>query len=250
MIRTLLIDDEIDGIKVLQRLLETYCPEINIAGTAASIETGLEAIQFAKPDLVFLDIEMSKGNGFDLLNQLKSIDFQIIFVTAFNSYAIKAFKYSAVDYLLKPVNIDDLIGAVERVKGKIGSNAVVEQLKGLRTSVETIQLSQSQQKMAIPTITGLIFVAVQDILRFEARGSYTMIHFSNHKELLATRNIKDYEDLLPGAIFYRIHKSHIINIHKIKEYQKGNGGYVTMEDGVSIEVASRRREDFLKRLLK
>lgn len=248
MIKTVLIDDEIDGIKVLQRLLETYCPDIMIVGKADGVDTGLEMIQQTSPDLVFLDIEMIHGNAFDLLNQLKSIDFQLIFVTAFDSYAVRAFKYSAVDYLVKPVKIDDLIAAVERVKGRIGGNAIMVQMKELKAGIAAIHLYQ--QKMAIPTLTGLIFVAVNDIVRFEARGSYTAIHLGNKQELLATKNIKEYENILPDAVFCRVHKSHIINIQRIQEYQKGKGGHVVMEDGTSIEVASRRREEFLQRLLK
>jgi two-component system, LytTR family, response regulator len=248
MIKTVLIDDEIDSIRVLRRLLETYCPEISIAGTADGVEAGLKLIQLTRPDLIFLDIEMARGNAFDLLNQLKDIELQVIFVTAFDSYAIKAFRYGVSDYLVKPVNIDILVEAVEKVKGRIGSKDLAGQIRELRASMETVHLAE--QKMAVPTITGLIFVTVKDILRFEARGSYTAIHLANRKEVLTTRNIKEYEDLLPEAIFCRIHRSYIINIHRVKEYQRGKGGYIIMEDGTSIEVATRRREDFLKRLLK
>jgi two-component system, LytTR family, response regulator len=248
MIKTVLIDDEIDSIRVLRRLLETYCPEIGIAGTADGVEAGLRLIQLTKPDLIFLDIEMAHGNAFDLLNQLKDIELQVIFVTAFDSYAIKAFRYGVSDYLVKPVNIDILVEAVEKVKGRIGSKDLAGQIRELRASMETVHLAE--QKMAVPTITGLIFVTVKDILRFEARGSYTAIHLANRKEVLTTRNIKEYEDLLPEAIFCRVHRSYIVNIHRVKEYQKGKGGYIIMEDGTSIEVATRRREDFLKRLLK
>jgi two-component system LytT family response regulator len=248
MIKAVLIDDEIDSIRVLQRLLETYCPEISIAGTADGVEAGLRLIQLTRPDLIFLDIEMAHGNAFDLLNQLKDIELQVIFVTAFDSYAIKAFRYGVSDYLVKPVNIDILVEAVEKVKGRIGSKDLAGQIRELRASMETVHLAE--QKMAVPTITGLIFVTVKDILRFEARGSYTAIHLANRKEVLTTRNIKEYEDLLPEAIFCRVHRSYIVNIHRVKEYQKGKGGYIIMEDGISIEVATRRREDFLKRLLK
>jgi two-component system LytT family response regulator len=248
MIKAVLIDDEIDSIRVLQRLLETYCPEISIAGTADGVEAGLRLIQLTRPDLIFLDIEMAHGNAFDLLNQLKDIELQVIFVTAFDSYAIKAFRYGVSDYLVKPVNIDILVEAVEKVKGRIGSKDLAGQIRELRASMETVHLAE--QKMAVPTITGLIFLTVKDILRFEARGSYTAIHLANRKEVLTTRNIKEYEDLLPEAIFCRVHRSYIVNIHRVKEYQKGKGGYIIMEDGISIEVATRRREDFLKRLLK
>lgn len=248
MIRTVLIDDEIDSIRILQRLLEAYCPGVTIVGKADGVETGIHAIQTAKPDLVLLDIEMTHGNAFDLLNQLQPINFQIIFVTAFDNYAIRAFKYSAIDYLLKPVDIDDLCAAVERVSQKIEGKTFLDQMQVLLHNVETFHLSQ--QKMAVPTLTGLIFVAIRDITRFEAKGSYTSIYLNNGEQIMATRNIKEYEDLLPAVIFCRVHNSHIINLHKIQKYHKGRGGYVIMEDGSSIEVASRRREEFLRRLLK
>lgn len=248
MIRTVLVDDETDSIRVLQRLLENYCPQVSIAGTAGGVETALPLIREAKPDLVLLDIEMAQGNAFDLLNQLQPIRFKVIFVTAFDNYAIRAFKYSAVDYLLKPVDIDDLVRAINRIGEKPDEHAVVQQMKTLLENVGVLHLPQ--QKMAIPTITGFIFVTVQDIIRFEAKGNYTSVYLSNGDSILATRTIKDYEEILPETIFYRIHNSHIINLSHIKKYQKGRGGVVEMEDGSSIEVASRRRDEFLNRLLK
>jgi two-component system LytT family response regulator len=248
MIRTVLVDDEIDSIRVLQRLIEGYCPEVMIVGKADGVETAMHVIQTAKPDLVFLDIEMTHGNAFDLLNQLQPIEFQVIFVTAFDNYAVRAFKYSAVDYLLKPVDIDDLRSALERAARKVQGKSFLDQMETLLYNVETFQLTQ--QKMAVPTLTGLVFIPIKDIMRFEAKGSYTSIYLTSNEEIVATRNIKEYEDLLPDAIFCRVHNSHIINLHKIQKYHKGRGGYVIMEDGSNIEVASRRREEFLRRLLK
>jgi two-component system, LytTR family, response regulator len=248
MIRTVLVDDETDSIRVLEKLLETFCPEIRIVGKADGVETALQVIQSSQPDLVILDIEMTQGNAFDLLNQLQPIAFEVIFVTAFDNYAVRAFKYSAVDYLLKPVDIDDLRGAIERVMERTREKDVMERMKVLLDNVGTMNLSQ--QKMAVPTITGLMFVAVRDIIRFEAKGNYTVIFLHNGEQIMATRNIKDYEDLLPASIFCRIHNSHIINLQNIQKYHKGRGGYVIMEDGSSIEVATRRKEEFLRRLLK
>jgi two-component system LytT family response regulator len=248
MIKTVLVDDEEDSIKILQRLLGAYCTDVSIVGTADGVETGLQIIQATKPDLVILDIEMTHGNAFDLLNQLQPIEFQVIFVTAFDNYAIRAFKYSAVDYLLKPVDIDELTAAVEKVTQKTQGKSFIDQMETLLYNVETFQLTQ--QKMAVPTLTGLVFIPIKDIMRFEAKGSYTSIYLTNREEIVATRNIKEYEDLLPDAIFCRVHNSHIINLHKIQKYHKGRGGYIVMEDGSNIEVASRRREEFLRRLLK
>jgi two-component system, LytTR family, response regulator len=248
MIRTLLIDDEIDSIRILHRLLEAYCPQVYIVGTASGVEDAVELIRETKPDLVLLDIEMSQGNAFDLLNQLQPLDFQVIFVTAFDNYAIRAFKYSAVDYLLKPVDIDDLRNAIGRVQTDPEPLDLAQQMRILLENVGMLQLSQ--QKMAIPTITGLIFIPVQDVIRFEAKGNYTTIYLTNGEPIVATRTIKDYEEVLPENIFCRIHISHIINLSRIQKYQKGRGGSVIMEDGSIIEVASRRREEFLRKLLK
>lgn len=248
MIRTVLVDDETDSLRILQRLLETYCSDICIVGTAEGVETALELIRATKPDLAFLDIEMIQGNAFDLLNQLVPLDFQVIFVTAFDEYALRAFKYSAVDYLLKPVDVDDLRHAVEKVAARFGEKGGLSQIKTLLENVNAMQVSQ--QKMALPTLTGLSFVTISEIIRLESHGHYTRIFLGKGEQLMTTRDIKEYEDLLPQTLFYRVHNSHIINLQKIDKYQKGRGGYVIMEDGSSIEVASRRRQDFLQRLLK
>lgn len=247
MIRTVLVDDETDNIRVLQRLLETYCPQVIIAGTAEGVESAADLIRAVKPDLAFLDIEMIQGNAFDLLNQLMPLQFQVIFVTAFDAYAIRAFKYSAVDYLLKPVDVDELRRAVEKAAAR-QEQKDISRIRTLLENVGAVQLSQ--QKMAVPTLNGLSFVTINDIIRFEAQGHYTEIYITNGEALLTTRNIKEFEDLLPETIFYRIHHSHIINLQRIRKYQKGRGGYVIMEDDSEIEVATRRRQDFMQRLVK
>ena len=248
MIRTVLVDDETDNLRILQRLLETYCSDISIVGAAEGVETALKLIQTTRPDLAFLDIEMIQGNAFDLLNQLLPFDFQVIFVTAFDEYALRAFKYSAVDYLLKPVDVDDLRRAVDKVTARTGEKDDLSKIKTLLENVNAMQISQ--QKMALPTLNGLSFVTINDIIRLESQGHYTRIFLANGEQLMTTRDIREYEDLLPQAIFYRVHNSHIINLQKIEKYQKGRGGYIIMDDGSSIEVASRRRQDFLQRLLK
>ncbi len=248
MIRTVLVDDETDSIRVLQKLLETYCPRVAVVGTADGVEAGLKIIQATRPDLLFLDIEMTQGNAFDLLNQLRPLSFQVIFVTAFDNYAMRAFKYSAVDYLLKPVDIDELTEAVDRVTERSQQKNVLEQMKVFLDNMGTF--SMGQQKMAVPTVEGLIFINLKEVVRLEAKTSYTQIIMENGDVITATRTIKDYEDILPEAMFCRIHNSHIINLSKIEKYNKGRGGYVTLEDGSTIEVATRRRQEFLRRLLK
>ena len=239
MIRTVLVDDETDSIRVLQKLLEKYCPQVAVVGTAEGVETALAVIQGTRPDLLFLDIEMMQGNAFDLLNQLRPLTFQVIFVTAFDNYAIRAFKYSAVDYLLKPVDIDELVSAVDRVAKRSQQKNIVDQMQVFLDNMGTFNLAT--QKMAVPTVDGLIFINLKEVVRLEAKSSYTQILMENGEVVMATRTIKDYEDILPEGLFCRIHNSHIINLQKIEKYNKGRGGYVTLEDGSTIEVASRKR---------
>jgi two-component system, LytTR family, response regulator len=248
MIRTVLIDDETDSIRVLQKLLQTYCPQVEVVGTAEGVETGLAIIQEMRPDLLFLDIEMTRGNAFDLLNQLRPLTFQVIFVTAFDNYAIRAFKYNAVDYLLKPVDIDELVNAINRVAERSKQRNIVDQMQLFLDNMGTYSLAQ--QKMAVPTPDGLIFINLREVVRLEAKSNYTQINLENGEVLMATRTIKDYEDILPETLFCRIHNSHIINLQKIEKYHKGRGGHVVLEDGSEIEVAIRRRQEFLRRLLK
>ena len=248
LIRTILIDDEIDSNRILQTLLENFCPQVKVVGTADGVETGATIIRECRPDLVFMDIEMNQGNAFDLLNRLGLIQFHIIFVTAFDNHAVRAFKYNAIDYLLKPVNVRELRAALEKLAGKYLEDNMLERVKCLLESVRSADASE--RRMAIPTPTGLSFVMVREIVRLEAQGSYTIIHLQDGAKVTATIGIKEYEDLLPDSIFFRIHNSHIINLNKIKSYQKGRGGFVTMDDDSFIEVAIRRREGFMQRLLK
>jgi len=199
MIRTVLVDDEIDSNEVMQILLKAACPDVSIVGKADGVEKAVQIIQTTQPDLVFLDIEMTQGNAFDLLNQLQPVAFRIIFVTAFDNYALRAFKYSAVDYLLKPVDIDDLRKAVEKVTTQLQTINVKEQVQMMMENFGSIQLSQ--QKMALPTFAGLTFVTIRDIVRLEAKVSYTLVFLSDKKEVMVARNIKDYEGLLPELFF-------------------------------------------------
>ena len=246
--RTVLIDDEIDSNRILQTLLENYCPQVRIVGTADGVETATSLIRDMKPDLVFMDIEMTEGNAFDLLNRLQPIQFHIIFVTAFDNHAVRAFKYNAIDYLLKPVNIRELRAAVDKIPGKFSETNVLERVQNLLENLRGA--NPSERKMAVPTANGLSFICLHDVIRLEASGSYTTIHLQDKTKINSTIPIKEYEELLPDAAFFRIHHSHIINLNKSKSYQKGRGGYVTMDDNSFIEVASRRRESFMHRLLK
>jgi two-component system LytT family response regulator len=247
LIRAVLIDDETDSNRILQTLLENYCPNIRVVGAADGVETATVLIRDAGPDLVFMDIEMNEGNAFDLLNRLQPIQFHVIFVTAFDNHAVRAFKYNAIDYLLKPVNIRELCAAVDKLSGRRVESGILERVKGL---LDGMRADPGERKMAVPTATGLSFIVLRDIVRLEAKGAYTIIHLQDRTKINSTVPFGYYEDLLPESMYFRVHHSHIINLNKIKSYQKGRGGYVTMEDGTSIEVATRRREGFMQRLLK
>lgn len=248
MIRTLLVDDEIDSILVLRKLLEIHCPEVKVVGQADGVQSAMAAIGRELPDLVLLDVAVNDGSAFDLLNSLKEISFHVIFISAYDTHAIHAFKYSAVDYLLKPVDGGQLGKAVDRAIERSNVMGMEERLRVLLNNIGALQLAQ--QKIAVPTMNGLTFVSLKDILRLESKGGYTIIILADGKQLMTARSIKEYETVLPECIFYRVHNSHIVNLNRVREYQKGRGGHVIMEDHSSIEVAVRRREDFLRKLLK
>jgi two-component system, LytTR family, response regulator len=241
--RALIIDDEPKNVRILKKLLEDYCPQIVVTGEAGDARAAYTTIRELKPELVFLDIEMPYGNAFDLLDKLLPVDFEIIFITAFDDYTLKAFKYSALDYLLKPVDIDELKAAVKKAAEKIAGKSINLQLGNLLSNLKSNQAIL--QKIALPSADGIIFINVEEIIRCEASGNYTIIYADSKEKITASKTIKDYEELLPPSIFCRIHNSHIINLNRIKKYHSGRGGFVVMDDGTSIEVASRRRDEFL-----
>jgi two-component system, LytTR family, response regulator len=243
--RTILVDDEPKNNRILHKLLTDYCQDVKIIGTAGDANEAFQIVNELKPDLVFLDIEMPNGNAFDLLDRLMPVNFEIIFITAFESYSLKAFKYSALDYLLKPVSIEDLEAAVQKAKKNAQTRNINLQVKSLLQNINVA--SGGLQKIAVHTIDGLEFLKVEDIVRLEAKGSYTDFYLQNKTVVVASRSIKDYEDILSEDIFLRIHNSHIVNLNYIKKYHKGRGGYIVLEDGKNIEVATRRKHDFLSR---
>ncbi|OQP57980.1 LytR/AlgR family response regulator transcription factor [Niastella populi] len=245
MINALIIDDEPKNIRILRGLLNESCPEVRIIGEAVSAETAIPLIAETRPDLVFLDIEMPHGNAFDLLDKIMPIDFEIIFITAFDAYTLKAFKYSALDYLLKPVSIDELKTAVQKAKERIRFKNINVQLQNLMFNIN--KPNSNLQKIALPNNDGLVFVQLAQIIRFEARGGYTYVHTTENQKYVSSRIIKEYEEILPAEIFFRIHNSHIINLNFVKKYHKGRGGLIEMNDNALIEVATRRKDEFLAR---
>jgi two-component system, LytTR family, response regulator len=245
MMKAVIIEDEPKNVRVLRNLLEENCPNIQVMGDAGDGNTAFELIKEAKPEIVFLDIEIPHGNAFDLLDRFHVIDFEVIFVTAFDDYALRALKYSALDYLLKPVNVDELIGSVKRAEKMLQMKNIQERIGTLLANMSAT--GTSLKKIAVASMEGMFFIDVNDIIRCEAKGSYTELHLASSEMLTASKNIQEYEKLLPEQSFCRVHNSHIINLNRIKKYHKGRGGYVVMQDGTSVEVASRRRDEFLSR---
>lgn len=245
MIKALIVDDEKNSCEALQLLLERSCPEIEIISTAHSGTEALKKIQTSHPQLVFLDIEMPNMNGFQLLEQLSKIDFELIFTTSYDQYAIKAFKFSAIDYLLKPVDREELEKAVEKVSKKLTNN-INQQLDILLQKIN--QPSAPVQKIALPTMQGLELVSIDSIINCSANSNYTEFFLTDKRKILVSRTLKEIEELLEDHSFLRVHHSHIINLNAITRYAKGEGGYLIMSDGSTVDV-SRSRKDLLMQKL-
>lgn len=243
--KAIIIDDELSGREVLKKLIEKNCPDVTIMHTLNSIETGLAAIKEDKPDLVFLDIQMPNGSGFDLLNKLKKIDFEIIFVTAHDNYAIKAFKYSAVDYLLKPIRVAELIAAVNKARIDIESGRKNENLKFLSEKVSPAKKGFLNNKILLPSMGGYHITDVAEIAYCKSESNYTNFHFLNGKNILVSKTLKEFESILLENNFFRIHRSYIINLDYIAKYNKGKGGEVVMKDGAILEVSREKKDEFL-----
>ena len=243
--KTVIIDDEPNSVDSLKQLLEQYCPEVTVLGTADNANTGRSIITSLQPDLVFLDIEMPYGNAFEMLNSLGAAHFEIIFITAFNNYAIDAFRYSAMDYILKPVNIDELQHAVKKAAQQIELKTMSSRIDTLLHNLKTTQ--PAARRLALPTTQGFIFVNTEDILRLEASGNYTFLYLKTNEKMVVSRTLKEFEEMLDRRQFTRVHHSHIINHHYIKKYYRGRGGFVEMEDNTTIEVSIRKKDEFLSK---
>lgn len=242
MIKTLIIDDEQHCIDSIKRLIDNYGKNLDIVAACSTIEDAIKMTNSLSPDLVFLDIEIHEKTGFDYLEQLGKYDFNLIFTTAYNNYAIKAFKYSAMDYLLKPIDKDDFIGAIERLNKRLNAADTEMQIKIL---LNNLKKENQKKTIRIPTSNGFEIVEIADIIHCQAETSYTHI-FTKNDKFLVSKGIRFYEDLLKDANFFRIHNSHLVNVNHVKKYTKGKGGYVTMSDNSNINVSTRKKEDFLK----
>ncbi|HEY9006201.1 LytR/AlgR family response regulator transcription factor [Ohtaekwangia sp.] len=245
MINAIIVDDELKSRESLKILLEEFCDDVSVKALCQDVAEAIQAIQEHKPDVVFLDIQLQRETGFDLLTKLRDFDFEVIFTTAYSEYAIKAFKFSAIDYLLKPIDIEELKRALAKVEKRMGDSISVR-LQQLMQNLKTT--SSENYKLALPTSDGLVFVKTQDILYCEASSNYTEITVVDGKKYVVSRTLKEYEDMLSDHNFYRIHNSYLINLNAVKKYVRGEGGYVIMSNDKSLDVSKRKKEGFLTRI--
>ncbi len=241
-----IIEDEKNSRELLKSIIQSGCPDIVILGEAENVKEGVELIKNVKPQIVFLDISMSDGTGFDLLSQLGNLKLDVVFTTATDKFAIKAIKYSAVDYLLKPIDADELKAAVQKITERKENTPNIENLNFLINHLK--QQDELFQKITLPTGNAFEVVAVKDIVRCEAEGSYTYFYISNGKKFMVSASLKHYEDLLPESDFIRVHHHHLINMNHVTRFLKQDGGYAIMSDGAQIEVSRRKKDSFLERL--
>ncbi len=244
MLNAIIIEDELRSRQTLSGLLKLYCKNINIIAEADGMQSGLKAIEEHHPDVIFLDIQMPDGSGFKLLESLKEIDFDIIFTTAYDQFAIKAIKFSAIDYLLKPIFPDDLITAVKKAEERQDARNTRKHVDVL---LENINKPASEPpKIVLSTSERINVVKVKDILRCESDNYYTMFYFTDGKKLLMSKTLKENEELLSEYNFIRPHKSHLINVLYIKSFNKRDGGYILMTDGSRVPVSRRKKEKIVE----
>jgi two-component system LytT family response regulator len=247
-VKALVIDDEIPSRNFLTKMLQQYFPEISIVGGASTVKDGLEQVKKHNPNIVFLDIQLKEETGFDFLNSLSEIKFNLIFTTAFDQYAIKAFRFNAIDYLLKPIVVAEMIEAVNKAKQRIAAaqSASREQVAQLYNDIKNPQ--KIQDKIAVPTAEGFILIPLHEIVYCHASSNYTEFYLTNKKCLISSYTLKQYDEILTDQNFFRAHRSYLINMGHVKMYRKVDGGYIVMTNGHEIELARTHKDGFLRLL--
>ena len=246
MLKAIIVDDEPYCCESLATLLERFCPEVKISAICNSGQESLSAIQEIKPHLVFLDIEMPYMNGFELLEKLPAIEFELVFTTSYDQYAIKAFRFSALDYLLKPVDREELQKAVKKVSGRMQS-PIPQQLEILLQKIN--HTNNSIQRIALPTMEGLQLVPINSIISCASEGNYTIFLLMDKQKIVVSRPLKEVEEMLTEHSFLRVHNSYLVNMNEINKYIKGEGGYLVMSDSSTVDVSRSKKEMLLKKLL-
>jgi two-component system, LytTR family, response regulator len=245
MIRSIIVDDELKSRESLKILIQDFCENVSVEAMCQNVAEAVQKINEIRPDLIFLDIQLQRETGFDLLARFNEVNFEVIFTTAYSEYAIRAFKFSAIDYLLKPIDIEDLRAAVAKVQ-KRKSETISQRLDELIHNLKSG--SRETYKVALPTTDGLVFVKLNDILYCEASSNYTEITMNDNKKYVVSRTLKEYDEMLSDQNFFRIHHSYLINLNGVSKYVRGEGGYVIMTNGKSLDVSKRKRDGFLQKI--
>ncbi|WP_298903330.1 LytTR family DNA-binding domain-containing protein [uncultured Psychroserpens sp.] len=243
-LKAVIVEDEKHSRETLKNLLEEFCIDIKVVGMAGSVDDAVETIKTTKPDVIFLDIELQTGTGFDVLQQVPHLNFEVIFTTAFEQYAIKAVKFSSLDYLLKPIDLEELQNAVSKAQTKKNQDIYKKQLETLMLNLK--QRKPQLNKICLATSDGIEFIEVNDILYCKAEGSYTAFILNNSEKLLVSKHLKEYENLLLEQDFMRVHNSYLINLKEVKKYVKADGGYIIMKNNDTVSISRSRKEDFIK----
>lgn len=235
LLTAIIIDDELHGRDNLKKILENYCPEVEVLGTAESVKEAKKLVSSHKPDVVFLDINMPVLDGFDFLAEYDELNFMVVFVSAHEEFGIKAVKAGAVDYLLKPINIKEL-------------KQTIKKLSALKNKVVNVEPVPDSDKLLLPASHGFEVLLIDNIIRFEAEGSYTKVVLTNGKNKIISRTLKEFENTLSDKLFFRTHKSHLINLKLVKDYSNVSGGYATMIDGSKVEISRRKAAEFVQKI--
>ena len=247
-LRAVIVDDEKHSRETLKNLIDEFCDGIEVVAMAGGVQDAITSIKESKPDVLFLDIELQPGTGFDVLSELENINFDIIFTTAYEQYAVKAIKFSSLDYLLKPIAIDDLTAAVDKSRKRKGEKMYQQQLDILLSEIQ--HQKSDDRKICLATSDGIEFVKVSDILYCEAAGSYTTFIFKDGSKLMVSKHLKEYENLLADQSFMRVHNSFLINLSEVKRFVKSEGGYILMNNDAMISISPKKRDEFMERMLK
>jgi two-component system LytT family response regulator len=248
--RAIIVDDEPRSQRALKKLLAKNHPEVDVLACGGSVEEGYQLIRKFNPEVVFLDIEMPDGLGFDLLQKFDDYEFQVIFITAYNEYAITAIKFGALDYLLKPVSEEELAKSLDKAYRKLKERITEDQIQILLETLRNFEVKKLPSRIAIPTSKGILYKQVQDIIRLEAQKNYTEFSILNHpKKILASTNIGEYvEQFEPYEAFMQVHRSHLVNMYFVDSFIKAEGGYLVMKDGTEVSVSRAYRDELLERL--
>lgn len=245
MISAVIIDDEINNANYLHGLLESNIPDVVVKGIGLNVNEGIKLIQTIQPSIVFLDIELQTSTGFDLLNIIGDINFSVIFTTAHERYALKAIKFAALDFLLKPIDKDELKVAINKAVKQKNKESLE---KGIHVLIENIRKKDDQKKIAISSTTGLQVLEMKDIVYLQSDGPYTTIYLKQSSKIVSSKHLKEYEELLAEFDFFRIHKSYMVNLTEIKQYSKSEGGFVVMSDGARVDVSQKKKDELINRL--